>query len=162
DQSSEAIDDEVALAPITRRAAERASGLACDLGREPVGEIARHVAGEEQPRTGAHALRVLDIRAADRRRRDELHIDHRLLHYIVAAAQRAARRHCRSSFIDTRLGQPYGFSRVSPPLEAEFVAGEQPSQDLRWRASALRRAGRSRCRYLRRRVLLPARPLRLR
>src|SRR5262245_22132496 len=91
--------------------------------------------------------------------------------HVVAATERLARAsrradrsgiHCGSSFIDTRLGQPYGFSRVSPPLEAEFVAGEQPSQDLRWRASVLRRAGRSRCRYLRRRVLLSARSFRLR
>src|SRR5262245_13844984 len=88
-----------------------------------------------------------------------------ILHVVAAAAERpacASRRayksgiYCRSSFIDTRVGQPYGFSRVSPPLEAEFVAGEQPSQDLRWCASVLCRAGRSRCRYLRRRVLLPA------
>src|SRR5262245_799660 len=88
----------------------------------------------------------------------------------VAAAERRARAsrraeksgiHRRSPFIDSRVGQPYGFCSCYP-LEAEFVAGEQPSQDLRWRASALRRAGRSRCRYLRRRVLLSARSLRLR
>ena len=80
DQSSEAIDDEVALAAIARRAAERAPGLARDLGGETVREIARHVAGEEQPRAGAHALGKLDIRVAYRRRRDELHIDHFCLH----------------------------------------------------------------------------------
>src|SRR5262245_40871026 len=71
-----------------------------------------------------------------------------LLH-VVAAAERlacASRRadksgiHCRSSFIDTRLGQPYGFSRVSPPLEAEFVAGEQPSQVMTQLALAFKQS----------------------
>src|SRR5262245_32309012 len=91
DQSSEAIDDEVALAAIARRAAERASGLARNFGREAVREIARHVAGEEQPRTGAHPLGILDIRAADRRRRDELHIDHSRLHPTRRRRRRTAR-----------------------------------------------------------------------
>src|SRR6516164_6923866 len=48
------------------------------------------------------------------------------------------------------------------PLEAEFVAGRQSSQDLRRRASALRGAGWCQYRDCRWRILLSAWPLRLR
>ena len=75
-QLGKAIDDEVALAAIARRAAERQAGLAGDHRGETVLEIGCHVAGEEQPRTGAHALRVFDVRASDARRSDTLHVGH--------------------------------------------------------------------------------------
>ena len=44
--------------------------------RKAMLEIGRHMAGEEQPWAGPHALSVFDIGAADTRRSDALHIGH--------------------------------------------------------------------------------------
>ena len=76
DQLGEAVDDEIAFAPVARRAAERQPRLAGDRRGEAVLEVGRHVAGEEQPRAGTHALRVVDVGASDADGSDRLDVGH--------------------------------------------------------------------------------------
>src|SRR6516162_3023274 len=68
----QSLDNEIALAPITWRTAQRMPGLAGNLRCEAVLEIDRHVARKEQPRSGTHALGVFDVGAAYSRRGDAL------------------------------------------------------------------------------------------
>ena len=49
DQLGQSRDDEIALAAIAPRTVQRVAGPAGDLRRQPVLEIACHVAGEKQP-----------------------------------------------------------------------------------------------------------------
>jgi hypothetical protein len=93
DQPGKAIDDEVAFAAVARRAAERKPGLAGDCGGETVLEVACHVAGEEQPRAGAHALRVCDLGAPNARRSDAFHVGHYCLPPCPADCCRCFARH---------------------------------------------------------------------
>src|SRR6516162_9612826 len=72
----QSLDNEIALAPITWRTAQRVPGLAGNLRCEAVLEIDRHVAGKKQPRSGTHALGVFDVGAAYSRRGDALHFSH--------------------------------------------------------------------------------------
>src|SRR3984893_5771141 len=72
----QSLDDEIALAPITWRTAQRMPGLANNLRCEAVLEIDRHVTGKKQPRSGTHALGVFDVGAAYSRRGDAPHFSH--------------------------------------------------------------------------------------